>query len=140
MKTAQMVDVPSRQISQILTLSFVAHSHHGIDRIYSNGGRAERSTKVIGIEFVDAQVHNGIDAICSNGGRAEPTKEAFDSISFVAERPTEPYLFISGGRAEPMKKANENRFFMAHVPLSLSQMLVRVDVPRFELGASTMPR
>ena len=33
-------------------------------------------------------------------GRAEPTKEAFDSISFVAERPTEPYLFISGGRAE----------------------------------------
>ena len=82
MKTAQMVDVPSRQISQILTLSFVAHSHHGIDRIYSNGGRAERSTKVIGIEFVDAQVHNGIDAICSNGGRAEPTKEAFDSIFF----------------------------------------------------------
>jgi len=33
----------------------------------------------------------------------------------VAERPTEPYLFISGGRAEPMKKANKNRFFMAQV-------------------------
>ncbi len=46
----------------------------------------------------------------------------------------------NGGRAEPVKKANENRFFMAHVPLSLSPMLVRVDVPRFELGASTMPR
>ena len=43
-------------------------------------------------------------------------------------------IYANGVRAEPMKKANENRFFMAHVPLSLSQMLVRVDVPRFELG------
>jgi hypothetical protein len=47
--------------------------------------------------------------------RAEPTKEAFYSISFVAERPTEPYLFISGGRAEPMKKAKRSVFFMAQV-------------------------
>ena len=79
--STNLVDVPSRQISQILTLSFVAHSHHGIDRIYSDGERAEQSTKVIGIEFV-----------------------------------------------------------YAHVPLSLGQRLARVDVPRFELGASTMPR
>ena len=114
--------------------------HHAFDEIRSNGGRAEQSTKVIGIEFVDAQVHHGFDENYSNGGRAEPTKEAFVGISFVAERPTEPYLFISGGLAELVKKANENRFFMAHVPLSLSQMLVKVDVPRFELGASTMPR
>ncbi len=65
--------------------------------------------------FFMAQVHHGFDDNCSNGGRAEPTKEAFVGISFVAERPTELYLFISGGRAEPMKKANENRFFMAQV-------------------------
>jgi hypothetical protein len=41
-------------MNRILTLSFVAQVHHGIDRICSNGGRAEQSTKVIEIEFVDA--------------------------------------------------------------------------------------
>ncbi len=61
MKTAQMVDVPSRQISQILTLSFVAHSHHGIDRIYSNGGRAEPMKKAKRNVFFMAQVHHGVD-------------------------------------------------------------------------------
>tara|TARA_B100001094_G_scaffold46033_1_gene41141 strand:- start:132 stop:518 length:387 start_codon:yes stop_codon:yes gene_type:complete len=71
----------------------------------------EHSTKVIGIEFFDAQVHHGFGEIISNGGRAEP-----------------------------MKKAKRSVFFMAHVPLSLSQISLRVDVPRFELGASTMPR
>ena len=40
----------------------------------------------------------------------------------MAERTTEPYLFISGGRAEPMKKANENRFFMAQVHHGLDEI------------------
>ena len=47
-----------------------------------------------------AQVHHGLGKIGSNGGRAEPTKEAFDSIYFVAKRPTELDKIISGGRAE----------------------------------------
>ena len=50
-------------------------SHHGVDEICSDGGRAEQSTKVIGFGFVDAQV-----------------------------------------------------------PLSWSNVSLRVDVPRFELG------
>ena len=59
---------------------FMAHNHHGVDLIYSNGGRAEQSRKVFGIEFLDAQVQ----------------QDRFESFL--------------------------------------------VDVPRFELGASTMPR
>ena len=47
-----------------------------------------------------AEVHHGFDEIISNGGRAEPTKVEFESISFGAERPTEPHLILSGGRAE----------------------------------------
>ena len=35
------------------------------------GGRAEQSTKVIGFGFVNAHGHHGIDRIYSNGGRAE---------------------------------------------------------------------
>ena len=34
----------------------------------------------------------------------------------------------------------ELMFLVAHGPLSLNQKSLRVDVPRFELGASTMPR
>ena len=49
-----------------------------------------------------------------SGGRAEPTKEACDSISFVAERPIEPYLFISSGRAEQATKVIGFGFVDAH--------------------------
>ena len=49
--------------------------------------------------------------------RAEPTKEAFDSISFVAERPTESHLFLSGGRAEPMEKQKETYFSWRKSPM-----------------------
>ena len=59
---------------------FMAQVHHGLDKIWSNGGRAEQSRKVFGIEFLDAQVQ----------------QDRFESFL--------------------------------------------VDVPRFELGASTMPR
>ena len=47
---------------------------------------------------------------------------------------------VKSGRAEHSTKVIGIEFVDAHVPLSLSQMLLRVDVPRFELGASTMPR
>jgi|TARA_B110000444_G_C18799509_1_gene576672 hypothetical protein len=33
---------------------FTAQVHHGLDEICSNGGRAEQSTKMFGIDFVDA--------------------------------------------------------------------------------------
>ncbi|MDE0870022.1 MAG: hypothetical protein OSA21_06895 [Candidatus Poseidoniaceae archaeon] len=50
---------------------FVAHGHHGIDRIYSNGGRAEPTKKAKRYIFFVAHGHHGIDRIYSNGGRAE---------------------------------------------------------------------
>ena len=60
-------------------------------------------------EAFDKQILHGARSthvvLCFNkSGRAEPTKEAFDSISFVAERLTKPHLFISGGRAEQSTK------------------------------------
>ena len=61
--------------------------------------------------FFTAQVHHGLNEICSNGGRAEQSTKVF-GISFVD----------------------------AHGPLTLYYVSTRVDVPRFELGASTMPR
>ena len=36
-----LVDVPSQQRNCLESVIFVAQVHHGIDRIYSNGGRAE---------------------------------------------------------------------------------------------------
>jgi len=49
------------------------------------------------------QVYHEMDVYCPNGGRAEPTKEAFESISFVA-----------------------------HVLLSWSHISLRVDVPSIQ--------
>ena len=46
----------------------------------------------------------------------------------------------SGGRAEQATKATGFGFVDAHGPLKLGEKSLRVDVPRFELGASTMPR
>ena len=39
---------------------FMAQVHHGLDEIYSNGGRAEQSTNVSGIDFVDAHGPTGL--------------------------------------------------------------------------------
>ena len=89
----------------------MAQVHHTIDAICSNGGRAEQSSKVVGFGFVDAQIRHEVDEICSNGGRAEQSTKV---IGFG--------------------------FVDAHVPLTLYYVSTRVDVPRFELGASTMPR
>ena len=60
MGSVQMVDVPSQQRNCLESVIFVAQVHHGIDRIYSNGGRAEQSTKVFEIEFVDAHGPTGL--------------------------------------------------------------------------------
>ena len=53
-ESAQMVDVQSQQRNCLELVIFVAQVHHGLDEICSNGGRAEQSTKMFGIDFVDA--------------------------------------------------------------------------------------
>ena len=49
---------------------FTAQVHHGLDEICSNGGRGEQSTKMFGIDFVDAHGPTELLWIIS-GGRAE---------------------------------------------------------------------
>ena len=37
-----------------INVLFMAQVQHGFNKIISNGGRAEQSTKMFGIDFVDA--------------------------------------------------------------------------------------
>jgi len=68
--------------------------------LFISGGRAEPTKKLFKIGNLCGARSTLVESNIIESGRAEPTKEAFDSISFVAKRPTEPHLFISGGRAE----------------------------------------
>ena len=48
---------------------------------------------------------------------------------------------VFGGRAEPKTEAMSNESVLATQSTSLISIgSIEVDVPRFELGASTMPR
>ena len=60
MESTQMMDVPTHQRNRLESVIFVAQVHHGFDENCSNGGRAEQSTKVFRIDFVDAHGPTGL--------------------------------------------------------------------------------
>ena len=110
MKSVRMVDVPSNQRRRLDFDSLMRKSTLAESNIIESG-RAEQSTKAIGFGFVDAQVHYGIDTICSNGDVPSNQRRRLDFDSL-------------------MRKST----------MELMKSVRMVDVPRFELGASTMPR
>ena len=62
---------------------------------------------------------------------------------FVAAQPPLTLMshdeIVNGGRAEPTTEMFDNNTVAAHVQQPCFELSL-VDVPRFELGASTMPR
>ena len=58
-------------------------------KIYANGVRAEPMKKANENRFFMAQVHHGFDEICSNGGRAEQSTKMFGIDFVDAHGPTE---------------------------------------------------